>query len=146
MQDGINNTMANQQNNIVAREKVYSDLDFAFRENPITGELAIKRDIESVKQSVVNILSTNPGERPFLPLFGANIRKYLFENFNQIKASLIEEQVINALSNYEPRVRVLNVNVDGKVDRNEIDVTVEFEIRSPTRDVTSVSFTVERLR
>ena len=141
--------MANQENNIVARDKIYSDLDFAFRENPITGELAVKRDIESVKQSVVNILSTNPGERPFLPLFGANIRKYLFENFNQINATLIEEQVINALANYEPRVRVLNVDVDGtpsNTDRNEIDVTVEFEIRSPTRDVTSVSFTVERLR
>ena len=141
--------MANQENNIVAREKIYSDLDFAFRENPITGELAIKRDVESVKQSVVNILSTNPGERPFLPLFGANIRKYLFENFNQINATLIEEQVINSLANYEPRVRVLNVDVDGtpsNTDRNEIDVTVEFEIRSPTRDVTSVSFTVERLR
>jgi hypothetical protein len=131
---------------IVARERPYSDLDFAFRANPITGELAIKRNVEAVKQSVLNILSTNLGERPFLPLFGADIRKYLFDNFNQIKATLIEEQVGNALSNYEPRVRVLNIDVDGTSRPNEIRITVEFEIRSPERDIASVNFTIERLR
>lgn len=132
--------------NLIAREKVYSDLDFAFRRNPITDQLAIKKDIESVKQSVLNILSTNPGERPFRPIFGANIQKYLFDNFNSVKAALIQEQVETALRNFEPRVNVLRVDVEQDRDLNSIEVKVEFEIRSPSRDVTSVSFTVERLR
>ena len=138
--------MANEPENRVRRDQVYSDLDFSFRENPITGELAMKKNIEAVKQSVLNILSTNPGERPFKPVFGANIRGHIFENFSSIKAVVIEQQIITALKNYEPRVKVLNVDVDRTRRPNEINVTVEFKILSPSQDVTSVSFVVERLR
>jgi len=45
--------------NIRARDRIYSDMDFAFRENPVTGDVAIKKDVEAVKQSVLNILLTN---------------------------------------------------------------------------------------
>jgi phage baseplate assembly protein W len=131
---------------IVAREVSYTDIDFGFRANPITGDIALKRDDEAVKQSVLNILSTNRGERPFDPDFGANIRNQLFENFDPIVKQLIEDDVRTALRNYEPRVRVLNVRVGAKPDQNSIDISVEFEIQSPEQTVTTVNFSVERLR
>jgi len=131
---------------IVAREVSYTDIDFGFRANPITGDIALKRDVEAVKQSVVNILSTNRGERPFDPDFGANIRNQLFENFDPIVKQLIDDDIRSALRNYEPRVRVLNVNVDARPDQNSIDISVEFEIQSPEQTVTTVNFSVERLR
>jgi phage baseplate assembly protein W len=131
---------------IVAREVSYTDIDFGFRANPITGDIALKRDDEAVKQSVLNILLTNRGERPFDPDFGANIRNQLFENFDPIVKQLIEDDVRTALRNYEPRVRVLNVRVGAKPDQNSIDISVEFEIQSPEQTVTTVNFSVERLR
>ena len=131
---------------IVARERSYTDIDFGFRANPVTGDIALKRDEQAVKQSVVNILSTNRGERPFDPDFGANIRNQLFENFDPIVGQLIDDDIRSALRNYEPRVRVLNVGVDARPDRNSIDISVEFEIQSPEQTVTTVNFSVERLR
>ena len=131
---------------IRAREKTYSDLDFAFKRNPVTDAISIKRDTEAVKQSIVNILSTNRGERPFLPDFGANIQSYLFENFDGITASLVEEQIRVAIANYEPRVRILDIQITAVPDRNAMRIFMEFEILSPQSEVTSVEFVVERLR
>ena len=135
-----------EEQNIVAREQTYTDVDFSFRANPVTGDIALKRDDRAIKQSVLNILLTKRGERPFDPNFGTNITAQLFENFDPIVETLIDEEVRSSLRNNEPRVRVLNVTVDGSPDNNRLDVSVEFEIRSPEAPITSVSFSVERLR
>lgn len=129
-----------------ARDVPYVDLDFAFRANPVTGDVSLKKHEEAVKQSVLNILLTNRGERPFEPLFGSNIREQLFENFDPIIAQLIDSEIRISLENYEPRIRLINVDVDGSPDTNSLDITVEFEILSPEIVRTSVQFSVERLR
>jgi phage baseplate assembly protein W len=130
----------------LARDKIYSDLDFALRMNPVTGDAGIKKDIEAVKQSVLNILSTNRGERPFMPDFGGNIRAYLFENVDPITVSLMEEEIRLALGNYEPRVRVISVDVEDLSDNNAINIRLELEILSPANSIITVEFVVERLR
>lgn len=131
---------------IVAREQSYSDFDLMFRANPVTGDVALKKNEQAVKQSVLNILLTNRGERPFDPNFGSDITSQLFENFDPIIETILEEQIRTALRNYEPRVNLLGVVVDGSPDRNAMNVRVEFEIISPERVTTSVDFSVERLR
>jgi len=131
---------------IVAREQAYTDFDLAFRANPVTGDVALKKNEQAVKQSVLNILLTKRGERPFDPNFGSNITSQLFENFDPIVKQLIDDDIRSALRNYEPRVRVLNVDVDARPDQNSIDISVEFEIQSPEQTVTTVNFSVERLR
>jgi phage baseplate assembly protein W len=135
-----------QELSIRARDKVYSDFDFAFRMNPVTNDVSLKKDVEAVKQSVVNILSTNRGERPFMPDFGANIQGFLFENVDSVTSALIEEQIRSAIANYEPRVRVLEVNVEDLSYRNAINIRLDIEILSPSQTITSVEFIVERLR
>lgn len=136
--------------NIRARNKVYSDIDFAFRpvqmQNDTAGDVSLKRDVEAVKQSVLNILKTNRGERPFLPSFGANIRSHLFENIDEVTKALIEEEIIFALRNFEPRVLILSVDVDDTPDKNAISIRLDLEIISPIATTTTLEFTVERLR
>lgn len=131
---------------IIARERTYTDVDFAFRANPITGDVALKREIQAVKQSVLNILFTNRGERPFDPEFGSDIRKQLFENFDPITEQILSDQIRTALRNYEPRVRVLNIDISSRPDNNYIDVSLEVEIQSPDQTVITVDFSIERLR
>ena len=131
---------------IRAREKVYTDLDFAFRENPITSDVSLKKDVEAVKQSVLNILLTNKGERPFLPTFGSNIRSHLFENIDSVTSSLIEEDITFALRHFEPRVRVISVNVEAQPERNAVNITLDVEIISPVRTTAKIEFSVERVR
>jgi hypothetical protein len=138
--------MATDESTIRARSRDYSDVDFGFRANPVTGDVSIKRGTEAIKQSVRNILLTNKGERPFDPEFGSNIRSQLFENFDPITETLLAEEIRTALRTYEPRVRVLDVVVDGAPDRNAMSVTLNYEIQSPEQTADSLTFSVERLR
>lgn len=129
-----------------ARQSTYSDLDFRFRLNPNTGDFALKKDVEAVKQSVINILLTSRGERPFAPDFGGDLQAYLFENFDDVTVATIENTIVNTLRNYEPRVRILTVDVGNLDYRNALRITIEMQIISPEASTTTVEFVVERLR
>ena len=129
----------------IARHETYKDLDFTFKQNPNTNDVGIKKDNASVIQSVLNILRTNHGERPFNYTFGANLRAYLFENMTNITAANIATSVENALLNHEPRIQVLNTNVQTRDEDNEVYITVTGKIVS-TNDIVDITTTIERLR
>lgn len=129
-----------------SRVNQYSDLDFRFIANPNTGDVGLKKDVEAVRQSVLNILLTNHGEKPFRPIFGANLRAYLFEIFDDVQKTVIRDVVTNALLNYEPRVNVTNVEVSDLSYRNAVRIKVEFDILSPSEVTTDVEIIVERIR
>lgn len=131
---------------LASRETAYRDFDLRFIPNVNTGDVAVKKDVEAVKQSVLNILLTNHGEKPFRPNFGGNLRAYLFENFNSAQVAIIRENIKINLANNEPRVTVDNVEVEDLSYRNALQITVEFTIKSPTSAQTEVSFVVERIR
>lgn len=130
----------------VARQNDFADLDFKFKLNPNTKDFVVKKGVEAVKQSVVNILLTSPGERPFNPYFGGNLYQYLFENYDDVTAAAIESTIINTLRNFEPRVRVIDVQVDNLDYRNALRITLEFRVITPEVQEASVEFVVERLR
>ena len=129
----------------IAREETYKDLDFTFKQNPNTNDVGIKKNNAAVIQSCLNILRTNNGERPFNYNFGANLRSYLFENMNQITAANMSTSINVALKNYEPRIEVLNTNIQARADENEVRITVTGRVKS-TNEIIDIATTIERLR
>ena len=129
----------------IARQATYKDLDFTFKQNPNTNDVGIKKDNAAVIQSVLNILRTNNGERPFNYNFGANLRSYLFENMTRITAASMASSINVALKNYEPRIEVLNTNIQARPDSNEVFITVTGRVKS-TNEIVDIATTIERLR
>jgi len=129
----------------IARQETYKDLDFSFKQNPNTNDVGIKKDNASIIQSVLNILRTNHGERPFNYNFGANLRAYLFENMTNITAANISTSINVALRNWEPRIEVLNTNIQARADENEIYITVTGRVKS-SNEILDIATTIERLR
>ena len=129
----------------IAREETYKDLDFTFKQNPNTNDVGIKKDNAAVIQSCLNILRTNHGERPFNYNFGANLRSYLFENITRITAASMATSINTALKNYEPRIEVLNTNIQARPDSNEVFITVTGRVKS-TNEIIDIATTIERLR
>ena len=129
----------------IARQDTYKDLDFTFKQNPNTNDIGIKKNNAAVIQSCLNILRTNHGERPFDYLFGANLRAYLFENMTNVTASNMGTSVNIALKNYEPRIEVLNTNINAKPDENMVYITVTGRVKS-TNEILDIATTIERIR
>jgi phage baseplate assembly protein W len=132
--------------NIRARTKPYSDFDFVFQKHPITGDVPIKRDVEAVKQSVRNILLTRRGEKFFDPDFGGSLTEFLFENFDPVVEAEIEQRIRGTLANYEPRVKVLGLEIEDLSHRNALSLNLEVQILSPENNIVNIEFIIERLR
>lgn len=64
-----------------------------------------------VAQSIAIILETGKGERVMRPDFGAGLRQLVFEPINSATIALVQHQVEDALTLFEPRIDVLSVTV-----------------------------------
>ena len=129
---------------IGSRTRLYKDIDLTFAARP-SGEIFKKTDAAAVKQSVKNLMLTNYFEKPFQPLFGANLRALLFDLADDDAEEDIEDRCINAINVFEPRARALKVTAIAKPDRNSISVVVEFQIIN-TDELVKFTSTLARLR
>ena len=82
----------------------------------------------AIARAVRNIVLTSPGEKFFDPDFGSSVSEILFENVDDITAVSIEDEIKSCLANYEPRVEIINVNVDPNFDENQFDVVISYRI------------------
>lgn len=80
---------------------IYSDLN---QYNPY--EKVLLTDIESVYQSLHNILATRTNERLFNPDFGSEFESNLFEPIDTITEVEVFSFVIGAVERLEPRVKI----------------------------------------
>ena len=129
---------------ITSRDKLYSDIDLLFERRPSV-DIYKKTDADAVKQSVKNIVSTNRYEKPFEIFYGANITGMLFELADAGMGTHIEDQIQSAIEQYEPRAKILNIDVNSNPDRNSLQVTLLFRIKSNEQEV-ELETTVSRLR
>jgi len=102
--------------------------NIAFPFNITVGEIREADYVESIKQSVHIILLTAKGERMMLPEFGTNIRRYLFEPLNQTIREIIRTEIINALYEWENRIRDIEVEFTDTVNSGVLCVTVNYSI------------------
>jgi phage baseplate assembly protein W len=106
----------------------YSDFTNNFVKHPITNELVLVKNEDSVRQAFKNLILTNIGERPFNPFFGSNIDRTLFENFDPFLVEDISRYINLAAQQFEDRVNVLSVTVIDNTDQNSLSVNVVFSI------------------
>lgn len=69
---------------------------------------------QDIEQSLRILFSTEIGERVMLPEYGSELRPMLFDTIDTSKLYYIKELVRVAVLNFEPRIDLLDVMVDGK--------------------------------
>jgi phage baseplate assembly protein W len=126
-------------------QKIYSDLDLTFRRLPVTNDVALSYDEQAVVRSVRNLLLTGFYERPFQPNLGSNLNKLLFEPADQLTSNLIESEVRDVISNFEPRITVNTINVTISPDENSFNLSMTFFVGNNTR-ATTVTLLLQRSR
>ena len=106
----------------------FKDLSMSFQINPLNSDLIALKNESAIARSIRNLVLTLPGERFFNQSLGSNVSASLFENIDEISASVIKEEIENTINNYERRVRLINVTVAPNYDQGEFNVTVQYEI------------------
>ena len=103
----------------------WTDIDVNMTLHPNSKDLALKYDINAIKRSVRNLLSTNQYERPFKPSLGVDLRGMLFE-LDSTDSIIMKEEIKSLIAKFEPRVSVDEVYASSI--GNALSVTVHFTI------------------
>ena len=106
----------------------FKDISMSFESNPLTDDLIALKNENAIARSIKNIVFTLPGEKFFDPEFGSDISASLFENLDDISGGIIEDQIRESITNYEPRVELMSVRTNPNYDNNAFDVTITYEI------------------
>ena len=136
---------ATQTNESSRSSKIFKDLNLDFQQNTATKDIQKLTDVEAVKRSVRNLLSTNHYEKPFHPEIGSNLRAMLFELMTPQMNHVITKQIENLINNYEPRCRLVQVHTQPEFERNGYNVQISFYVQNYQDPVVVESF-LERLR
>ena len=108
--------------------KGFKDISMTFQVNPVNYDLIGLKNETAISRSIRNLVFTLPGERFFNPNLGSRVSRQLFENMDAVSASIIEDEIKDTINKYEPRVRLVNVEVTPNYDENELNVTITYRI------------------
>ena len=106
----------------------FKDISMTFQSNPLNSDLIALKNETAIARSIRNIVFTLPGEKFFNPNFGSRVSRSLFENIDEISASIINDEIRNSINNFEPRVSLIDVQTIPDFDNGAFDVNIIYRV------------------
>jgi phage baseplate assembly protein W len=108
------------------------DIDKSFSGIQIssTGGIEMVADNAAVRQSIMLLLTTSPGERVMRPDYGCDLQRLVFSPNDATTHGLAIYYVRRALQRWEPRIDILRLDaVASENDTGRMDITLEYRVR-----------------
>lgn len=113
-------------------------LSFPFRIN-YNGRSAQVQSLEAhVRDELIQLILTNPGERAFLPEFGGGVRRLVFENASETIAGVTKARITQAISRWLGH-RVTLEDLQVAIDNSTLEVLIQYRIAG-TKDSRIMKF------
>lgn len=106
------------------------------------GNIAMVEDQAAVRQSILLLLSTMPGERVMRPSYGCLLHRLIFSPNDDTTAGIAIHYVRRAIEQWEPRVDILRIDARRNPDvATQLDLVLEYRVRA-TQWVEPLQFSV----
>ena len=128
-----------------AKQERYKDIDLDFIAHPVTGDVLQLKNTKAIKQSVRNLIMMGKFDKPFQPHINGRVRQMLFEPDSPLTRVEMRKSIYDILSRYEPRIRLLDVNILHNEAQNSYDITIRYQVVNETT-IETISIILERLR
>lgn len=96
--------------------------------NDTSGRVNYNTGGERIDQAIKHILGTPVGLRYFVPEFGSRIHELIFEPNDYILRDMLILYVNEALTRWEPRIKVLEVNPVVIKYQNEVPINIMYNL------------------
>tara|TARA_R100001082_G_scaffold106894_2_gene80230 strand:- start:8117 stop:8521 length:405 start_codon:yes stop_codon:yes gene_type:complete len=127
-----------------------SDFDIDFSKNEFTSDVSLKKEANSIRQSIRNLILTRKGERKFDRNFGVGLHDLLFENNDVLFLSILSRDIEEHMDAYEPRAFFDSIELnDDEIDSNTLSITLHYFIVSLTEEnpqPDSLSISIQKIR
>jgi phage baseplate assembly protein W len=94
------------------------------------GSVNMASDAEDIRQAILIILGTSPGERVMRPDFGAGLYSLAFEPINTTTKALARHHVEQALIRWEPRIDSIAVTVGDEARLGRLLIEIHYRVRA----------------
>lgn len=95
-----------------------------------SGILSRQEDQQLIKNDLLQLLLTVPGERVYRPTFGTILRSSIFEQLDDRQLSFIRDSIIESVRTHEPRITVTKLNLTATDNSNEIRIILVASINA----------------
>lgn len=103
--------------------------------------LSRQEDEQLIKNDILQLLLTVPGERVMRPDFGVNLRNFVFEQLTTPQLRELESEIGNQVELQEQRVFVDSVDLERDDDKNLLTIRVSTRLKKdPKRQLTIEQF------
>ena len=104
---------------------------FPVQVDPTTGRIEISKYEQDVREAIWIILSTARGERVMRPEFGCGIHDLVFAPISAATVGEVENNVREALINWEPRIEIINLEVSDEESFNgKLLISLDYRVRT----------------
>ncbi len=108
--------------------KPFKDVSLTFQSHPLTRDILTITNERAISRSIRNLVLTQKGERFFNSNLGSDVSKILFDNLDRNNSIFIKNEIEYVITNYEPRVKLLDLSVNPNYDENQFDVVIKYQI------------------
>lgn len=132
------NVLENVVDNYIDQQYSFKDLaldlnytnitDPGFTQKLLGNDVDVSYDLNAVKNSLINLFNTLPGQRFLFPRYGLDLNQFLFLPITVDTGDLIGNLIYNSIVQFEPRVTPKQVRVIGDPDNNEYQITIVIEL------------------
>ncbi|MFY0528593.1 GPW/gp25 family protein [Archangium gephyra] len=99
-----------------------------------SGGIAMVQEEASVRQAILLLLSTVPGERVMRPDYGCELHRLVFAPNDDTTAGLAIHYVRRALERWEPRIDLLDLDANRSAEEPfRLDISLEYRVRTTQR-------------
>jgi len=84
---------------------------------------------DAIKTNLINFFLTNTNERYLNPLFGGNLRAFIFEQITTGNTDFLKEDIQSKIGRYFPSVIVNSLNILQNTDENTVIIELYYSIQ-----------------
>ncbi len=100
--------------------------------------LSRQEDDRLIKNDILQLLRTVPGERVMRPLYGAPLRSFVFEQATSADIDVLRSQIADVITETDQRVTVEEVAVERNDDRNGLSIKIVVRLKKDPKKVLTV--------
>jgi phage baseplate assembly protein W len=107
------------------------------------GDLETVEDDSAVRQAILLLIATRPGERVMRPAYGCDLQRLVFSPNDDTTAGLAVHYVRRALESWEPRIEIASLDAVPDGSGGALTITLDYRVRATQRrDLLVVRFSL----
>ncbi len=100
--------------------------------------LSRQEDERLIKNDLLQLIMTIPGERVMRPEFGVSLRSFVFEQLVGADLASLELELVQQIQRQEPRVTIDTIGITPDAERNGMQVKLVFRMKKDPKKELSI--------